>query len=116
VVSFTTRPLYPQGRSPRYPLGRRLDGPQGRSGLGVEEKKPCPYTEPIPGLPARSLVTILSELSRLMCLGGGGWGALKMFLCTGNLHATICSAVAHLAVVCVLTFQSACSSGAVLRG
>jgi hypothetical protein len=28
VVSFTTRLLYPQGKSPWYPLGRRLGGPQ----------------------------------------------------------------------------------------
>jgi hypothetical protein len=32
VASFTHRPLYPQGKSPRYPLDRRLliytEGPQ----------------------------------------------------------------------------------------
>jgi hypothetical protein len=28
VVSFTPRPLYPQGKSPWYPLDRRLDGPR----------------------------------------------------------------------------------------
>jgi hypothetical protein len=39
VVSFTLRPLYSQGKSPRYPLARRLVGPQSRSGYGVEEKK-----------------------------------------------------------------------------
>jgi hypothetical protein len=38
VVSFTTRPLYPQGKSPWYPLDRRLGGPQSRSGRGGEEK------------------------------------------------------------------------------
>jgi hypothetical protein len=38
VVSFTTRPLYPQGKSPWYPLDRRLGGPQSRSGCGGEEK------------------------------------------------------------------------------
>jgi hypothetical protein len=38
VVSFTTRPLYPQGKSPRYPLDRRLGGPQSRSGRGGEKK------------------------------------------------------------------------------
>jgi hypothetical protein len=32
VVSFTPRPLYPQGRSPWYPFHRRLGGPQSRSG------------------------------------------------------------------------------------
>jgi len=28
VVSFTPRPLYPQGKSPWYPLDRRLGDPQ----------------------------------------------------------------------------------------
>jgi hypothetical protein len=32
VVSFTPRPLYPQGKSPWYPLDRRLGEPQSRSG------------------------------------------------------------------------------------
>jgi hypothetical protein len=30
--------LYPQGKSPQYPLDRRLSGPQSRSGRGGEEK------------------------------------------------------------------------------
>jgi hypothetical protein len=30
VVSFTPRPLYPQGKSPYYPLDRRLGGHQSR--------------------------------------------------------------------------------------
>jgi hypothetical protein len=38
VVSFTPRPLYPQGKGPSYPLDRRLGGPQSRSGRGGEEK------------------------------------------------------------------------------
>jgi hypothetical protein len=38
VVSFTPRPLYPQGNSPRYPLDRRLDGPQSWSGRRGEDK------------------------------------------------------------------------------
>jgi hypothetical protein len=38
VVSFTPRPLYPQGKSPRYPLDRRLGGPQSPSGRSGEEK------------------------------------------------------------------------------
>jgi hypothetical protein len=32
VFSFTPWPLYPWGKSPRYPLDRRLGGPQSRSG------------------------------------------------------------------------------------
>jgi hypothetical protein len=39
VVSFTPRPFYPRGKSPRYPLDRRLGGPQNRSGRGGEKKK-----------------------------------------------------------------------------
>jgi hypothetical protein len=42
VVSFTTRPLYPQGKSPWYLLDRRLGGPQSRSGCGGEEKNSQP--------------------------------------------------------------------------
>jgi hypothetical protein len=38
VVSFTPRPLYPRGKSPRYPLDRRLGGPQSRSARRGEEK------------------------------------------------------------------------------
>jgi hypothetical protein len=38
VVNFTPRPHYPRGKSPRYPLDRRLGGPQSRSGRFGEEK------------------------------------------------------------------------------
>jgi hypothetical protein len=37
VVSFTPRPLYPRGKSPRYPLDRRLGGSQNQSGRRGEE-------------------------------------------------------------------------------
>jgi hypothetical protein len=33
-----SRPLYPRGKSPRYPLSMRLGGPQGLSGRLEEEK------------------------------------------------------------------------------
>jgi hypothetical protein len=46
VVSLTPRPLYPQGKSPWYPLDRRLGGPQSRSGRGGEEKN----SQPLSGL------------------------------------------------------------------
>jgi hypothetical protein len=48
VVSFTPRPLYPQGKSPWYSLDRRLGGPHNRSGRGGEEKnsQPPPGIEP----------------------------------------------------------------------
>jgi hypothetical protein len=38
VASFTPRPLYSQGKSPWYPLDRRLGGPQNRSERGGKEK------------------------------------------------------------------------------
>jgi hypothetical protein len=37
VVSFTPRPLYSLGKSPRYPLYRRVGGPQSQSGQRGEE-------------------------------------------------------------------------------
>jgi hypothetical protein len=46
VISFTTRPLYPQGKGPWYLLNRSLGGPQSRSGRGGEEKN----SQPLPGL------------------------------------------------------------------
>jgi hypothetical protein len=42
VVSFTPRPLYSQGKSPWYPLDRRLGGPYSRSGRGGGEKNSQP--------------------------------------------------------------------------
>jgi hypothetical protein len=40
----------PQGKSPWYPLDRRLGGPQSRSGRGVKEKN----SQPLLGLEPRS--------------------------------------------------------------
>jgi hypothetical protein len=42
VVSFTPRPLYSHGKSPWYPLDRRLGGPQSSSWRGGEEKNSQP--------------------------------------------------------------------------
>jgi hypothetical protein len=38
VVSITPRPRFSPGKGPRYPLYRRLGGPQSRSGHRLEEK------------------------------------------------------------------------------
>jgi len=53
------------GKAPPNPLDRRLGGPQIRSGRG-DEKNSCPCRESNPGRPARSLVNVVSELSRLL--------------------------------------------------
>jgi hypothetical protein len=42
VVSFTSLPLYPQGKSRWYPLDRRLSGFQSQSGCSGEEKSSQP--------------------------------------------------------------------------
>jgi hypothetical protein len=51
VVSFAPRPLYPQGKSPWYPLDRRLSGPQSRSGRCGLEKNSQPRRESNPRTP-----------------------------------------------------------------
>jgi hypothetical protein len=54
VVSFMPWPLYPQGKSPSYPLGRRLGGPQSCSGHSSEEKNSQPTISKL--LPIKQLL------------------------------------------------------------
>jgi hypothetical protein len=53
VVSFTPRRLYPRGENRRYPLVRRLGGPQSQFGRGGKEKN----FQPLPGIEPRSSST-----------------------------------------------------------
>jgi hypothetical protein len=72
VVNFTPRPLYPQRKSPWYPLDRGLGGHQSRSGRGGEEKnsQPQPALEhPIIQPVAQCYTT---ELSRLLLIAHEG--------------------------------------------
>jgi hypothetical protein len=63
VVSFTPLPLYLRGKSSLYPLDRRLDGPQSRSGRYGEGKDlALPGIEPGPRSPLS--LAIPTELSR----------------------------------------------------
>jgi hypothetical protein len=68
VVSFTPRPLYPQGMSPRYPLDRRLGALQSRSGRFGEEKilDTTGTRTPTPRSSSPQLVAIPTTLSRLL--------------------------------------------------
>jgi hypothetical protein len=61
-----SRPIYLQGKSPCYPLDRRLGGPQSRYGRGGEEKnfQPLPRLEPPIIQPVAQRNT--TELSRLL--------------------------------------------------
>jgi hypothetical protein len=58
VVSFTPRPLYPQGKRPWCPSDRRLGGPQSLSVNDVEEKN----SQPSPGLERTILKWILGDV------------------------------------------------------
>jgi hypothetical protein len=66
VVSFTTQPLHPQGKSTWYLLERRLGGPQSRSGHVGEEKN----SQPLPGLKSPIIQPIvqrcITELFQLL--------------------------------------------------
>jgi hypothetical protein len=42
VVDFTLWPLYPRGKSPRFPLYRRLGEKHSRSERGGDEDNSCP--------------------------------------------------------------------------
>jgi len=69
VVSFTPRPLYPQGNSPWYTLDRSLGRPQSRSWRGGEEKQ-IPSL-PLPGIEYRLSIPELSHYT--------AWAILVVF-------------------------------------
>jgi hypothetical protein len=64
MIRFTPRPLYHRGNRSRYPLYRRLGGPQSQVERGDEEKILVPAGNR--GRSPRNLVTILTELPRLL--------------------------------------------------
>jgi hypothetical protein len=69
VVSFMLRPLCPRGKSPWYPLDRRLDGPQSRSGRGGEEKNSQLQPELEPPITQTVAQRYTTELSWLLFVG-----------------------------------------------
>jgi hypothetical protein len=75
VVSFTPQPLYPRGRNCRYPLDRRLGGPQNRSRRRGEEKNlvPTGTRAPTPRPSSPQPLAIPTALSRLMSLKKTRW-------------------------------------------
>jgi hypothetical protein len=95
VVTFTSLPLYPQGNRHRYPMDRRLGGPQGRSGRCGEEINLflLPWIEPwyLLGRPARRLFTIPTELSRSHIKWRCGRSHLTSFCvrCVGIIPVTM---------------------------
>jgi hypothetical protein len=72
------------GKERPYPLVRRLGEPQSRSGRGGEEKKnPYSWGESKTSHPARSQVTILTELQRIPALlvKKQSWHIITPFAC-----------------------------------
>jgi hypothetical protein len=67
VFSFTTSPLYPQGKIPWYPLDRRLVEPHSWCGHGSEDKN----SQPLPGLEPPIIKRVAqrstTELSWFIC-------------------------------------------------
>ena len=67
VISFMVQTLCPQGNIPRQPSNRRMCGPQKRSGrFWGTDKYLVPSRSQTQERPTCSLVTILTELSRLL--------------------------------------------------
>jgi hypothetical protein len=64
VVSFAPLPLYPRGKSPRYPLDKRLGGSQGRSGRRREKKilDPTGTRTPTPRSSSQQPVPVLHSV------------------------------------------------------
>jgi hypothetical protein len=65
-VIFMPQMLYLGGKSPQYPLDRRLGGPQNRSHYADKEKEiSAPCQELSPSHAAHNQVTTLTELPQL---------------------------------------------------
>jgi len=69
MFNFTSRPLYPQERAPGTHWRRRWVGPRDGLDAVVRRKIPNPCRESPPGRPARNLVSILTEIRRLLAGG-----------------------------------------------
>jgi hypothetical protein len=82
VVIFTPQSLHSQGKSPWYPLDRRLGGSQSRSGHsgGEREKFPAPIgnrtLEPQSYRPSPSRYTDWGAMNYVIWWGGGSHDAL----------------------------------------
>jgi hypothetical protein len=66
VISFKPRPLYPQGKSPWYPLDRRWVGPRAVLDTVVKRKIPSPHRESKTRTTIVQPIATLTELSWLL--------------------------------------------------
>jgi hypothetical protein len=113
VVRFTARPFYSQGKSPWYPLDRRLSRPQSRSGLGDEEKT----SQPLPGIKPPIIQPVVqrctTELYRLLFPSSSSTKNAYAFLffpmratCPGHLilHGLV-TIILHVQIMMLLIMQ-----------
>lgn len=62
VISFTSRPLYPQGKNPRHPLDKRLGGNQNRSGRLEKTQTSCTCRDSTRDRPTCGLIALAITL------------------------------------------------------
>jgi hypothetical protein len=65
AVNFRPRPLYPRGKSPWYPLHKRLGGSKNLTPGGIESRSSIPYPVAIPALKMFSEITSQSRWSEI---------------------------------------------------
>jgi hypothetical protein len=83
VVSFTIRPLYPQGKSPWYPLIGGWVDPRAGLDAVVRIKIPSPYRDSNPPIIQSVAQRYTAELPRLLL------NKLRMRNCMNGLHADV---------------------------
>jgi hypothetical protein len=89
TISFTPQPLYPRGKSRRYPLDRGLGGPQSRSECYGEKKNVAPTGNRTPAVQSVATPIELSQLSRYVvnCGVRSAFVRLKIRTCSTTLGA-----------------------------
>jgi hypothetical protein len=122
VISFTPRPLYLQGKSPWYPLDRRLGEPQSRSERGREEKNSQPLLAFKPPIIQPVAQRHTAEISRLLREGAVNCdteisiriftfslkGAFSLLLVNKVLHNIIEEGFIFLCFLLLLTIDFLC--------
>jgi hypothetical protein len=82
MVSFTPLPLCPRGKSPCYPLDRRLGGPQSQSKWSGAKKKifPLPRIESRPQISHKEfLFSLISVMREIQCSWGEAFNKSDTF-------------------------------------
>jgi hypothetical protein len=95
--------LYPREKYPRYPLYRRLDGPQSRSGHRGYRKNPLPLPEIEPRLPCRP---VRSQTIYWLSYPGSSWRDMALYNSHINSCGCVCSAYNYSYELCSKSLQT----------